>query len=89
LNVPADGDYTFHLAADTGAVLRLHEATLIDADHGYTGGTEKMATIRLQAGLHPFQLSSIHGHSSARLLRLEWSGPTFARQPVAGAALRR
>ena len=40
LVAPADGDYTFYLSADTGALLRIHDATVIDADYGYLGGTE-------------------------------------------------
>jgi hypothetical protein len=32
IEAPEDGEYRFHLTADTGAVLRIHEATVIDAD---------------------------------------------------------
>ena len=37
---PADGDYTFYLSADTGALLRIHDAMVIDADFGYVSGSE-------------------------------------------------
>ena len=87
LLVPADGEYTFYLTADTGAVLRLHGATVIDADFGYAPGTEKTAVIRLQAGRHPFRLSAIHAEGRAPALRLAWSGPGLTRQPVADDAL--
>ncbi len=80
--VPADGEYTFYLTADTGAVLRLHQATTIDADYGYVGGTEKIATIRLQSGFHPFLLSSIQTASSAHAFKIEWSGPGFTRESI-------
>lgn len=83
---PATGDYTLYLAADTGAVLRLHQATLIDADFRYAGGTEKADTVRLQAGPHPFQLSSIHAEIGMAKLTLEWRGPASARQPITNTA---
>ena len=86
LTVPADGDYTFTLTTDTAALLRLHDATVIDADFGHQRGTEKAAKIRLQAGSHPFRLAYVHSGNVAPLLRLEWSGPGFARQPIADAA---
>ena len=82
LVVPADGEYTFHLTADTGAVLRLHEATLIDADFGHAGGTEKSARISLQAGAHPFLLSSFRADGDNSALKLEWSGPNLTRQLI-------
>lgn len=87
--VPADGDYTFYLKTDTGAVMRLHDATLIDADFGYAGGTERSAQIRLKAGPHPCRISSVHRTGSAPLLALEWSGPGFERRAIPDAAFAR
>lgn len=86
--VPTEGDYTFTLAADTGALLRLHEATLIDCDYGYAAGSERTATVKLAAGLHPFRLTYRHAGSAAPALTLEWSGPGIARQPLGKSALR-
>jgi len=87
LKVPADGDYTFSLAADTGALLRLHEATVIDADYGYAGGTEKGGTIRLQAGWHPLRLYYARGTKGLPSLSWQWSGPGFPKQAVPATAL--
>ncbi len=86
LKVPANGDYTFHLVSDAPSLLRLHAATVIDADFGYVAGTEKSAMIRLQAGRHPFRLATLCARPGAPALRLEWSGPGFARRPIADAA---
>lgn len=88
LQVLTEGDYTLYLTTDTGAELRLHEATVIDADFGYAGGTEKHATIRLAAGLHPIRLSCLHGRSSPGRLKLEWSGPGFTRRSIPDSAWR-
>jgi len=88
LQVPSDGEYTFYLTTGTGAALRLHEATVIDADFGYVGGTEKRATIRLAAGLHPVRLSCLRGKHAPAWLTLEWSGPGLPRQPIPDSAWR-
>ncbi len=82
LNVPADGDYTFYLSADTGAFLRLHQAQLLDADFGYTGGSERSATIKLKAGLHPFTLGYRRGSTGSPAMALSWSGPSLAKQAI-------
>lgn len=88
LEVPADGEYTFSLTADTGAELRLHDATVIDADFGYIGGSTREGTIRLKAGLHPFRLTTRHTGAAKPALALTWAGPELAPQPVPVAAFR-
>ena len=87
--VPTDGEYTFTLRTDTGAVLRLHEATLIDADYGYASGTQRSATVKLKTGLHPFRLFYARADHRAPALELTWAGPGFAQQPVAAGVFRR
>lgn len=82
IKIPADGDYTFYLTANTKAFIRIHDAVLIDADFGYTPKTEKQSTIKLKAGLHPIKiyyqrLAQDHGN-----VDLEWSGHLFTKQPV-------
>jgi arylsulfatase A-like enzyme len=89
LSVPADGDYTFSLAADTGALLRIHEATVLDADFGYTAGAEVTGSIKLKAGLHPFRLYYVRGTNGTPSLDLQWSGPGFTTQPIPASAFRR
>lgn len=81
---PTDGDYTFHLTSDAGAQLRLHDALVIDDDFNHDG-SEATASIRLQAGLHPFRLFYRHNRGPA-LLRLEYSGPGIPRQAMTSAA---
>ncbi len=83
LNVPNEGGYTFFLTTDTGAFVRLHDAQLIDADFGYTGGTERSSgTIPLAAGLHPLRIHYRHADAAGHSLTLEWEGPGITRQPV-------
>lgn len=89
LAVPADGDYTFYLSVDTGALLRIHDATVIDADFGYAGGTEVSGFIKLKAGLHPFRLHYVRGDQGTPALNLSWTGPGIAKQPVPDSLFRR
>ncbi|HWH69665.1 MAG TPA: sulfatase-like hydrolase/transferase, partial [Candidatus Sulfotelmatobacter sp.] len=84
LTVLAEGDYTFYLKSDSGALFRVHEATVIDDDFRHTGA-EVSGTIRLQAGRHPFRLYYRHG-GGPRLLSLEYSGPAIERQAIPNSA---
>lgn len=85
LIIPADGEYAFYFHIDGRALLRLHDALMIDADYGYAPGAERTAKIRLAAGLHPFRLFCTTQHARTAL-SLDWSGPGFDRQPVAASA---
>lgn len=87
LKVPADGTYTLYLVTDGRAFLRVHEASVIDADFGYPRGAERAASINLQAGCHPIRLACLPG--SRRSLTLEWSSATLPREPVPLTALVR
>ena len=89
LEIPKDGSYTFYLTVDTGALLRIHDATVIDADYGYAGGKELSATIRLQAGLHPFRLYYARRDQGKPLLNLFWSGPGIDKEAVPADAYQR
>ena len=75
----ADGNYTFYLNDDAGAVFRLHDATVIDDDFTHTNG-EVSGSIRLQAGLHPFHLTYRHG-TGTNALSLKYSGPASPNNP--------
>ncbi|MCP3917725.1 MAG: sulfatase-like hydrolase/transferase [bacterium] len=87
LQVPASGDWTFRLTTDSGALLRVHEAQVIDDDFNHAG-VGAIGSIRLQAGLHPFRLYYRTAHASP-LLEWTWSGPGVSEQPVPASALVR
>ena len=56
LRVPKNGVYHFALTTNGKAVVRLHNALLIDADSQYTAGSKALSgKIALRAGLHPLQ----------------------------------
>lgn len=82
LTIPADGEYTFTIRADAGALLRIHDATVIDADYGYVASSEKTGTIRLQKGLHPFRLYYTLKSGNKPLLDFKWEGPEINKQQI-------
>lgn len=86
---PTDGDYTFYLSADTGALLRIHDATVLDADFGYVAGTELSGTNKMKAGLHPFRLYYARQATGNPVLSLSWSGPGITKQAIPASAFRR
>lgn len=82
IHVPQTGQYSFHLQTDAGAVLRIHEATLIDADNGYQRESIATSKILLEEGYHPVRLTYSRAVASSPLLKLQWSGPGFKGQSV-------
>ena len=88
LQVPDDGDYTFSLATGGKALLRIHDATVIDEDFGYTGGA-KAAQIELKAGLHAFRLYYMPAAAGAPSLNWEWGFNGAAPKPIPSDAFCR
>ena len=84
VRIPANGNYTFYLDDDAGAVFRLHEATVIDDDFGHTNG-EVSGSILLKAGLHAFRLIYRH-RTGNNVLSLKYSSADLPKQPVPLAA---
>ncbi len=80
LRVPEDGEYTFYLNDDSGAEMRLHDATVIDDDFLHVNA-ETNGVILLKAGLHPLKLTYRHT-SGTNALQLQYSGPNIPKQPV-------
>jgi len=87
LDVPADGTYTFYLSTDGRAFLRIHQASVLDADFGYLAGSEVSASINLQAGRHAIRLSYARGTGGTPALSVQWSSATIAKQPIPLGAL--
>ncbi|TZF86478.1 sulfatase-like hydrolase/transferase (plasmid) [Pedobacter sp. BS3] len=89
IKVPENGDYTFYLSAPGKAYLRLHEATVIDADYGYKPGEIKESTLKLQAGLHPFRLYYYGTSANPSQLKLEWKTPSGTKEVIPVTAFYR
>lgn len=82
IKVPENGEYEFYLNTNTGAVFRIHESTVVDADYGYEKGSERSAKVLLEAGWHPFRLNYLKTGEPESSLDLEWSGPGFEKQSL-------
>lgn len=80
IDAPADGEYTFMLPEGATALLRVHDATVLDAGFA-PASTGTHAKVALKAGPHPFRF---YWQAGARPPRLEWSGPSGTRQVVVG-----
>lgn len=89
IQCPLAGDYTFTLNADSGAALRLHKALVVDADFGYSGGSDRSGSIKLEAGLHAFRILYARQTGGLPALTFEWAGPGIARQAVPASVLYR
>lgn len=83
IEIPADGKYTFTLPAGVSAVLRLHEATVLDA--GFAPAAKVVSgSMMLAAGKHPFRL---YWSGSAARPELMLAGPKMESQVVAAHML--
>ncbi|MEZ4386081.1 MAG: glycoside hydrolase family 38 C-terminal domain-containing protein [Candidatus Krumholzibacteriia bacterium] len=87
VEAPRRGVYRFWLSSDDGSRLWLGDHLLVDHD-GLHGSSAIEADAPLDAGLHPIKVEFFQ-HLGGRDLKLEWSGPGFARQEVPAAALSR
>jgi len=86
IEVPRDGEYTFGLTCSDGAFLRLHDATVIDADVGYEANRSVTGTIRLAKGHHPIRLTCrVAGPKTS--VQLSWSVAGETPQPTSAATL--
>ena len=68
----SDGLYRISLATDTGVILRVHDATIVDGDFGYKSGDLVSGEVRLQAGTHPYRLHYRHEAGRLTQIDLEW-----------------
>lgn len=87
LYAPEDGAYHFTLKVNGKAVVRLHEALLIDAETGYHyDETAKSGAIYLKKGAHPIQVSYLTGEGNP-VLEMQWKTPSGVMQPIKSASL--
>jgi hypothetical protein len=64
--IPADGDYTFTVDADGGAMLFVHDIRVIEEAKNPVGGIST-GVVRLKDGWHPFRLYYRHLSGKPRL----------------------
>ncbi len=76
LHVKTTGRYLIELSSSSKAVIRLHEACLIDADAADKAGETVQAAVVLEEGLHPITVRWLHT-AGERIFDLRWAGPDF------------
>jgi len=86
ISIPTTGDWTFYTTVDGGAIFKIHDKLVLDADFGYDG-SEVSQTVKLQAGLHPFRYYYRTGDKPPALV-LQWSGPGTAKASVSADRLK-
>ncbi len=78
IDIPKEGTYTFQLAAGSTALLRIHDATVIDA--AYKPATEAASgSIVLAKGKHPIRL---YWAKSELPPSLEMAGENLSKAPI-------
>ena len=82
IRIPIDGEYIFYLQSGTQALLRIHDAKIIDADYHHSPHTTYSSSILLKKGLHPFRLYCREQKGAS--LNWQWEGPQIQRQPIPG-----
>ncbi len=80
--VEADGEYTFTLNSDAPALVRLHDAILIDDDFGHVDGQTVTTKIRLAAGLHPIRITTLVTDGKPPKISLSAEGVTYAASRI-------
>jgi len=81
ITVAMDGDYTFNVASDGPVHFWLHDAHLIDREHGSSDRPAKTVA-HLAKGTHPMQLYYLHGANGKPELMVQYSGPNLPEQPI-------
>ena len=83
LRVPETGKYTFTLKTDGGALLRIHDAIVLETEKRKKPGISISSSIILEEGYHPVQLIYDRGEEKGvPFLELHWNGSGFSQKPV-------
>lgn len=87
IRIPRSGMYTFYLNATNKAFMRIHDASVIDADYGYLPGTIKEKAIKLKEGYHPIRVYCQSKPDKRNNLEIQWEGPSFTRGDIPATVL--
>ncbi|HHH75860.1 MAG TPA: sulfatase, partial [Phycisphaerae bacterium] len=73
IQVEESAEYIFKVNADTAAILRIHDAVVVDNESEIEGVRKTEGTILLQAGIHPYSLVYRSGNSGKPTLLFSYS----------------
>ncbi|GLR17077.1 sulfatase-like hydrolase/transferase [Portibacter lacus] len=87
IEVPEGGEYVFTLSAKEKALMKIHDATIIDADYNYEANDEISAEILLEKGVHPIKIYVQNSGKAKAPIDLQWQGPNFEKAEISGSVL--
>ncbi len=85
IRIERETDYEFFLNSSIDALLRIHDATIIDIHEGHGMPRGK---IRLKPGLHPVRLYCLAKGEKRPLLDLQWAGPDRRMRSIPASLFR-
>jgi hypothetical protein len=84
VHIAKAGIYTFTLESDGPALMRVHEAVVIDADTSQANALPS-GSIHLAAGLHPLSIAYTRSNKPAHL-QLMWASDGQPATPIPASA---
>ncbi|MEG1227599.1 MAG: sulfatase-like hydrolase/transferase [Flavobacterium sp.] len=84
IKVPADGKYSFSLKTSGKAYMRLHNASLFDADFGYQSNKELIQEVNLKEGYHPVSIYVLKQSNTNESITIKWKGKEASDWKVLG-----
>lgn len=72
VKIPADGQYSFSLKTSGKAYVRLHGASLFDADFGYRPDKELFQDVNLKKGYHPVSIYLLKKNKASETISIKW-----------------
>ncbi len=89
LEVPETGTYEMSLSTSSKAFLRIHQASVLDADFGYQAGQSRTVSIKLAKGHHPIELTCLSDGQTPPTLDWKWGRSASELTSVEDKALFR
>ncbi|MCZ6672058.1 MAG: sulfatase-like hydrolase/transferase [Verrucomicrobia bacterium] len=71
--IRTSGEYTFQADSDGGAILRVHDAVVVDNESVIDGKRQTKGKILLQKGVHPYTLTYLRGTEGKAKLKFSYS----------------
>lgn len=84
IKVPADGKYSFSFKTSGKAYMRLHQASLFDADYGYQSNKELIQEVNLKEGYHPVSIYLLKQSKNNETITVKWKGKEASDWKVLG-----
>jgi hypothetical protein len=70
--IDSDGEYTFKVDSDGGAILRVHDAVVVDNESVIDGKRTTEGRILLKKGIHPYRLTYLRGKKGKAKLEFSY-----------------